>query len=99
MAEVRTPPVHAKRVDDLYEDGGAPGAFEYYRSGDRFPAGMIYLCPCGCGASNALRFRPSSPEHPSWEWDGNLDAPTLLPSVHRVGHWHGWLKNGVWESV
>jgi hypothetical protein len=29
-----------------------------------------------------------------WAWDGNVDAPTLTPSLHAVGHWHGWVRNG-----
>ncbi|TAN09875.1 MAG: hypothetical protein EPN45_07225 [Rhizobiaceae bacterium] len=103
MAEVKTQPVVAQRFEDI-DDVQIPGAFEYYRSGDRYPAGMIYSCPCGCGARGALRFRPVEPAHPSWEWNGNLDKPVLHPSVHHVGHWHGWLggpngeQPGVWKS-
>lgn len=29
-----------------------------------------------------------------WEWDGNLDAPTLFPSLHWVGVWHGHMRQG-----
>jgi hypothetical protein len=29
-----------------------------------------------------------------WGWDGNEDAPTLTPSIHCIGHWHGWVRNG-----
>lgn len=36
---------------------------------------------------------------PSWRWDGNHDAPTLTPSLHLVGVWHGWMKEGRLESV
>lgn len=31
----------------------------------------------------------------SWTWDGNVDAPTLSPSVN--GHTHFWIRNGVVE--
>lgn len=96
MSEIKTPPVQAQRFEDIWEIDH-PGAFEFYREGDRYPAGMIYACPCGCGTRGSLAFRPHP--SPSWEWDGNLDAPTLSPSVHHVGHWHGYLRNGVWESV
>lgn len=96
MGEVRTTPVEARRCEDIDEVRSAAGAFEYYQDGERFPAGMIYCCPCGCGVTGALRFRPAA--SPSWEWDGNLEKPTLSPSVHHVGHWHGYLRNGVWES-
>lgn len=96
MSEVKTQPVKATLFEDIDSVQATPGAFEYYREGDRFPAGMIYCCPCGCGATGSLAFRPHA--SPSWEWDGNKEAPTLTPSVHHVGHWHGYLTAGVWVS-
>jgi hypothetical protein len=98
MGEVKTEPVIATFCEDIDDVRGKPGAFEFYREGDRYPAGMIYCCPCGCGATGALRFRPANPAHPSWEWSGSTDKPTLTPSVHHVGHWHDWLTDGVWRS-
>jgi hypothetical protein len=38
-------------------------------------------------------------EHPCWKWDGNLDAPTLTPSLWLVGTWHGWMREGKLVSV
>lgn len=29
-----------------------------------------------------------------WSWDGNEDKPSLKPSLHAVGIWHGWIKKG-----
>ena len=29
-----------------------------------------------------------------WTWDGNEDQPTLSPSLHAVGWWHGWCRAG-----
>lgn len=29
-----------------------------------------------------------------WTWDGNEDKPTLNPSLHAVGVWHGYVRNG-----
>lgn len=29
-----------------------------------------------------------------WGWDGNEDKPTLTPSIHTIGHWHGFLRAG-----
>jgi hypothetical protein len=97
VSEIKTPPVPAIRVDDIDTVQAISGAFEYYtRAGVEGPAGMIYGCPCGCGRTGALAFRPAP--SPSWHWDGNRDKPTLTPSVHHVGHWHGWLRAGVWVS-
>lgn len=30
----------------------------------------------------------------SWSWNGNEDKPTLTPSLHAVGVWHGWVRDG-----
>ena len=94
--EVKTPPVDATYCADIDEVRVKPGAFEFYKSGDRYPAGMIYCCPCGCGSTGSLAFRPGP--SPSWEWNGHREKPTLTPSVHHVGHWHGYLTDGVWTS-
>jgi hypothetical protein len=29
-----------------------------------------------------------------WRWDGDQDHPTVSPSIHVVGQWHGWLHAG-----
>ena len=29
-----------------------------------------------------------------WGWDGNEERPTLKPSVHTFGVWHGWIRDG-----
>lgn len=38
-----------------------------------------------------------------WQWDGNADAPTITPSIHRLPSWnctgwHGWMRDGKLES-
>ena len=65
---------------------------------------MNYVCPCAdptCTVLGTLRLRRDNhaTPHPSWAFDGNMDAPTLNPSINHVDHWHGWLRAGVWESV
>jgi hypothetical protein len=39
-----------------------------------------------------------SPRQPCWHWDGNEDKPTLAPSVHHLGGWHGYVRAGRMES-
>ena len=34
----------------------------------------------------------------AWGWDGNEEMPTIVPSIHTVGHWHGFLTNGRLKS-
>ena len=38
-------------------------------------------------------------DHPNstglqWSWDGHEDKPTLSPSIHAEGMWHGWVREG-----
>jgi hypothetical protein len=37
----------------------------------------------------------------AWDWDGNVAAPTLKPSISIVGEcgWHGYLTGGEWIKV
>lgn len=102
MAEVKTPPVRAQHIADkeTFLRDRIAGSF---RVGPPDPDGersFWYCCPCGCGAIAPLLvgagFKPA--DTPSWCWTGLTDAPTLMPSVNHVGHWHGWLRGGVWES-
>jgi hypothetical protein len=91
-------PVPAQRVaDDADLDVAPAGAFQF----EAFQRGMFYVCPCGCGTQGYLGFRGlSDPPHPSWEWDGNPDQPTLSPSIQRTAgcRWHGYLTKGMWQG-
>lgn len=94
-----TYPLKAKLVRDVDSRKATPGAYQFYTDSSGQVSGLIYVCPCGCGVQGSLKFRDrgNDPgERPSWIWDGNEKVPTLEPSVHHVGHWHGWLKNGEW---
>lgn len=68
---------------------------------------MLFNCPSGDGSECAIALRPTT-ERPSWDFSGTLEKPTLNPSVHRQFFrrdgsslktiWHGWLRDGVWQS-
>ena len=102
MSEVKTQPVKAVHVPDKREflDGRVPGSFRTGEPDSDGEQSFWYCCPCGCGVVAPLtvgnKFKPD--DGPSWSWNGSHAAPTLSPSVHHRGHWHGWLRNGVWES-
>lgn len=108
MGEVKTPPVaatHLPKKDDFRDEYGAgrvPGGFRIVDKDEDGvgTAWLWYCCPCGCGTLSPLLvgngFKPA--DSPSWQWNGSLDKPTLQPSVHHVGHWHGYLTDGVWLS-
>lgn len=69
---------------------------------------LMFVCP-GClemyPGSIGLHMLPvnSSEKKPSWEWDGNLEQPTLSPSIltkHRETEiCHSYLRNGVFEFL
>lgn len=104
MAEVRMQPVKAIAFTDRdkFARDRVPGSIfvgPVYEGKDW--GHLWFTCPCGCGSQAPLRigngFKPVT-DAPSWRWNGSLDAPDLQPSVHHVGHWHGWLRGGVWIS-
>lgn len=102
MAEIKTEPVGAKHIADkaAFLRERVPGSFRIGPPDSDGELSFWYCCPCGCGAVAPLvagnNFKPNG--GPSWMWNGSTDAPTLHPSVNHVGHWHGWLTDGVWKS-
>lgn len=94
MAERILPaPVKATVEGTVRRDESPPGAIAF--SSDE--ESLWICCPCGCGRITPLdiygKGNPKT-ETPSWEWDGDRERPTLAPSIHAVGHWHGWLTRG-----
>lgn len=69
-------------------------------NGERY---IMMLIPCVSRANYThcnIPVRPAKLENGhSWEWDGNEDKPTLTPSVHAVGVWHGWIREGVMSEA
>lgn len=77
---------------------------------------LMFVCP-GCQAAgrkdrpgyDGLHMLPvNAPgiDKPSWEWDGNLESPTLSPSIltregvlGKNGVCHSFLKAGVFEFL
>lgn len=53
---------------------GAGGRFDWHRGGKQDQ--LWFFCP-GCNLANMLPVSGSG----AWRWDGNLDAPTLEPSI------------------
>lgn len=73
---------------------------------------LMFVCP-GCVAGgpdgyDGIHLLPvNSPQvqGPSWDWDGNLEAPTLSPSIltnHLTGtrpRCHSFLRSGIFEFL
>lgn len=102
MTEVKTAPVKAQHIahKEAFLRDRIAGSFRIGEVDEDGELSFWYCCPCGCKAVAPLlagkQFKPQC--GPSWEWNGSTDAPTLHPSVHHVGHWHGWLRDGCWVS-
>lgn len=107
--------------EQLLSVSGPAGGFSWltlYDVGDPGPHGMYFRCPCGCGGVHSAMFdtMPAAwrEEHwkgrAVWHWDGNVERPTLTPSLglkvqapgESLGadgyHWHGFLRAGVFEQ-
>lgn len=92
------PPITMKRIDDSGEIDNVgefswqeiKGVRHIYLALPTLTPGVpdnyvMNLLPVSLGANVAGKY---------WGWDGNEDQPTLTPSVHCIGHWHGWLRGG-----
>jgi hypothetical protein len=89
----------------------ADGRFEYRDQEDRpvapgtRPEGVhriAYRCRSGnAGCSVNLRDRGHDVPQRSWQWDGDVDRPTLAPSINcRDGRcWHGFIEAGVYLNT
>lgn len=68
--------------------------------GGRGIARIAYACPKTGEPCGMIRIGyPDKPAtSPSWRWDGNVEAPTLDPSINCNGGagcgWHGYLVAG-----
>lgn len=97
--EVRRP------EDDFILSAGAYYFMRYPNEAE--PCGIVHGCPCGCGMQSALWFKGRSHAGaPEWDVAGEWPKVTLSPSIGIVKdrgtgrfHWHGYLRNGVFEEI
>lgn len=102
MSEVKTAPT---KLVDLN-----PSWFSIHGR-DSEGAGVMFDCPCKSDScvwggriaiafSNPFRGEPSSaPGERHWQRTGDtFETLSLSPSINAVGHWHGFLRNGVLVS-
>lgn len=98
--------VQAAHDDPQLQPGGCeygpPGLARRLDQGDH----LLFNCP-GCGRAGAIRAAHPKPDNGNGAtWDitggslGDVTTLTLHPSINCVGccGWHGWLRNGVFES-
>ena len=74
---------------------------------DKSYKALMFVCP-GCVAGGPdgydglhLLAVNSNVYRPSWDWDGNLERPTLSPSILTTGYsrCHSFLKNGIFTFL
>jgi hypothetical protein len=82
------------KVHDGDLDDGTPYIYET----------LVVRLPMNVDGGSDLAILPLKPARPrktpdtAWEFDGNREKPTLTPSVHCHGHWHGFIRAGRYES-
>jgi Family of unknown function (DUF6527) len=90
---MNTESIDARKVETGSELQNA-GEFCFSRDRD-----YIYLILPGSKRPDALHIQKGPPGGPRvWGWDGNEEKPTLTPSIHSPGEWHGYLRAGKLES-
>lgn len=94
------------RMGNRSHDGGniEPGTFAWYigksdgtlaSDGLAMPQAILFVCLNGKRQCR-IEVTTGPAQHPQWHWDGNLDEPTITPSIgcdHRCG-FHGHLIRG-----
>lgn len=90
------------KFDDTNWDGARimrpdlpPGA-AHWMMGEKH-VHLDFTCPCGCGVVHCIEVNQGEKKQGSWLWDGNVEKPTLLPSIacKTPCAWHGYLTAGV----
>jgi hypothetical protein len=120
---VRLLPREGSEHAEMLPTPKAPGEFHFATMGyDKchpadIPPGVqgrfSFGCPRGTGRCGDIiignGFKPGAGA-PTWNWDGNPDAPTLTPSINCRTHtdsgeeaagcgWHGHLTGGVFKPA
>jgi hypothetical protein len=79
-------------------EGAGPGSWCYLRTPDGQIRNIAMMLP-GQTVPQAIDIAPHGTHgRPQWTLSGDLERPTLSPSIHLVGFWHGWLREGRFVS-
>ncbi len=65
---------------------------DFYITPDR--SAIVIRLPPPASIPAARLSLVANDDGPHWTLTGTDDAPTLEPSIHDVGRWHGWLRAG-----
>lgn len=67
---------------------------KYATSPDNPNGWLVHYCP-GCEQRHAIPIREPNHLGHVWKFNGNMEKPTLVPSVNYVGSCHYILSDGV----
>jgi hypothetical protein len=102
VSEVRTPPTRLVDLNPKWVR--VHGTSEVYGIRHDCPCRAVD-CPMGGWAVVPTKANftgdPPSKDALARGWDtagSSFEDITLSPSIHHVGHWHGWLRDGVLVS-
>lgn len=82
----------------------APGTAQWlWNWDDTQVRGLMFMCPCNCKVIRSVNviqagLAKGPPPPGTWAWDGNMNQPTLQPSIQVTSgcKWHGHLTAGEW---
>lgn len=79
------------RDEFAYRTGAGGGGFNQGNI-----VAIVFYCGNGKNRLCEIPIHLDQPFRGTWNWDGNMEKPTLRPSIgcdHRCG-WHGSIENG-----
>jgi len=106
-------------IDSIWQDDAQPGDATWASSGgegitdsatgepvpEKLHAALVYRCP-GCNDIRSVPIKPyNNGMGAQWDWDGNVELPTLTPSIQQYHckcpglGWHGYLTAGEWITL
>jgi hypothetical protein len=101
-----------RNTNDEWPDSVPIGTFDISVNGiegrPEVSAHILFVCPNGkrCGVLLGPNFadRPAPDQPCVWKWDGNIDRPTITPSINCIAEkdgkptggcgWHGYITDG-----
>lgn len=89
-------------IVDKVDMPGKAGAICFVKRDGKI-VGFVHACPCGCGQWGGVHFREYG-SGAMWDRMGDDLHMTLTPSIgfnpktEGGYHWHGFLRNGVFEE-
>ncbi len=103
-----------RNKSDIWPNDVPIGTFDIHLSkveGYNNTASILFVCPnnkrCSILLGEQFIPRPNEDSLCVWQWDGNIEQPTIKPSINCISEkdgkptggcgWHGYITNGVMQ--